>query len=108
LDTLTIRNNLATTLGSQGKNAEADRMNKKTLVLREKVSGKEHHCTFAGMNGLAAAQSHEGKYVEAVQIFREALALEEKVLGKEHPDTLITINDLATVLIYQREEAEVE
>jgi hypothetical protein len=44
-DTLTIRNNLATTLGSQGKNAEADRMNKNTLVLREKVSGKEHHCT---------------------------------------------------------------
>ena len=70
-------------------------LKEKVLVLREKVSGKEHPSTLTVMHNLAHTLSYQGKYAEAEKMHRETLALREKVLGKEHPDTLTSMNAVA-------------
>lgn len=47
-------NNLAALLESQGKCDEAEPIFQQTLLLREKVLGKEHPDTLASMNNLAS------------------------------------------------------
>jgi len=71
-------NNLALALSSQGKYAEAEKMHRETLALREKVSGKEHPDTLTSMNDLAQALSDQGNYVEAEKMHRETLALRRR------------------------------
>ena len=51
--TLTIMNNLALVLDSQGKYEEAESMHRQTLATREKVLGLEHPDTLTSVYYLA-------------------------------------------------------
>ncbi|KAI9777221.1 MAG: hypothetical protein M1816_004828 [Peltula sp. TS41687] len=126
--TLTSMNNLAKALSNQGEYAEAEKMHRETLELKEKVLGKEHPDTLTSTNNMAVALSNQEKHLEAKKMYRETLkhytnkgeyaeaakmhretpALREKVLGKEHPGALRSMFNLAVTLYRQGEYAEAE
>jgi Flp pilus assembly protein TadD len=84
------------------------KLDRKTLQLREKVLGKEHPNTLHSMNNLTLVLDKQGKYDEAEKLHRQTLPLRENLLGKEHPDTLHSMNNLAGVLYAQGKYNEAE
>jgi hypothetical protein len=101
-------NNLAIVLEEQGKVKEAEQMHRRTLLLKEKVLGKEHPNTLMSMSNLAVALNGQGNHAEADAIYRGTLSTREKVLGKEHPETLRSMNQVAMVLTRQKKFREAE
>jgi tetratricopeptide (TPR) repeat protein len=93
---------------SIGQYTGAENMHQRTLVLKEKMLGKDHHKTLMSRNELGLALSRQGKDAEAEEIYRETLALRETVLGKDHPKTLKSRSNLGLALRGQGKYAEVE
>ncbi|KFZ16727.1 hypothetical protein V501_02084 [Pseudogymnoascus sp. VKM F-4519 (FW-2642)] len=71
--TLMSMNNLAASLHQQGKNAEAEAMQRQTLQLRETVLGKDHPDTLMSMNNLAESLRQQGMYAEAEAMQQQVL-----------------------------------
>ena len=86
----------------------AERLERQSLEIRQRVLGPEHPDTLDTMNSLASALADEGRSAEAEKLYRETLDIRRRVLGPEHPDTLKSMNNLATVLDDQGHFAEVE
>jgi hypothetical protein len=63
-------NNLANSLDSQGRYAEAEAMHRQTQQLHETVLGKEHPDTLSSMVNLAESLGDHGKYTEAEEMNR--------------------------------------
>jgi len=78
---LKTANNLATSLSSQGKNAEAEEMQRAVLVLQKRVLEAEHPGTMTTAHNLATSLFDQGKYAEAEEMQREVLAVRKRVLG---------------------------
>ncbi|CAG2008871.1 unnamed protein product [Fusarium graminearum] len=64
--TIMAMNNLAITLGDQGKLDEAASMEKEVLEKRQRILGDEHPDTIRAMNNLAAMLRDQGKLDEAI------------------------------------------
>jgi tetratricopeptide (TPR) repeat protein len=62
-------NNFAFLLQSQGKYDKAKPIYQQTLLLIEKVLGKEHPSTLAIMNNLASLLKQQGNISEAKTLF---------------------------------------
>jgi tetratricopeptide (TPR) repeat protein len=107
-DTLTIANNLASSLSNQGKYVEAERIQREVHEVEKRVLGAEHPSTLTSAGNLAASLSDQGKYADAEGIEREVLGTRKRVLGAEHPDTLTSANNLARSLSDQGKYAEAE
>ena len=107
-DTADSYNNLAATLGDQGKYAEAEAMHRRALAIRLKALGEDHPDTATSYNNLAVTLGSQGKYAEAEAMHRRALAIRLKALGEDHPDTAISYNNLAVTLRDQGKHAEAE
>jgi tetratricopeptide (TPR) repeat protein len=109
LDTLMVKNKLATSLCHQDKYEEAEPMFRQTLQVRETVFGKDHPDTLVSMNNLALLlHEHHGKYIEAEAMHRQTLHIRERVLGKDHPNTLWSMSNLALSLFAQGKYTEAE
>ncbi len=78
-------NNLAATLGQQGKYAEAEAMHRRALAIRLKALGTDHPDTANSYNNLAATLRAQGKYAEAEAMFRRALAIYAQGPGRGPP-----------------------
>ena len=105
---LAAASNLANSLDSQGKHAEAEEMQREVLAVRKRVLGAEHPDTLTTASNLASSLSDQGRHAEAEEMEREVLAVLKRVLGADHPDTLITVNNLASYLFRQGKHAEAE
>jgi hypothetical protein len=82
---LTAAVNLATSLSSQGKYDEAEKMQREVLAVDQRVLGAEHPDTLSTAGNLAQSLSRQGKYDEAVAMQREVLAVKQRVLGPSIP-----------------------
>ncbi|TGJ81637.1 hypothetical protein E0Z10_g7128 [Xylaria hypoxylon] len=91
-------NNLALTLGRQGKLEQAEKMQRQTVELHQKVLKAEHPNTLQSMNDLGYMLQEGGKYKEAEILFEETLRLRMGVHGSSHPKTLDTMGSLAVSL----------
>ncbi len=100
--TLTVMNNLASTLGDQGKLPEAAAMIAEVLHKRQQILGNDHPGTLHTMNDLATMLRDQGKLTEAATIQIQVLEKRQKILGNDHPDTLNAMNNLALMLRDQR------
>ena len=98
-DTLTTMNNLARSLGGQGKHPEAEQMLRELLDVRRRVLGLEHPNTLKTMGHLANSRWRQGKRAEAEQMLRELLDMRRRVLGPEHANTLATLRDLTSLAL---------
>jgi hypothetical protein len=99
---------LAAALSGQGKDAEAEPVQRELHALRTRLLGAEHADTLMGASQLTSTLSNLGKHAEAEQIIREVLAAERRVLGAEHPDTLTSESNLAVSLLHQGKHAAAE
>ena len=100
--------NLADCRRSNGKYAEAERIERQVLGVLRRVLGEEHPDTLTTAANLATSLCKQGQYAEAERIEREVLGVRRRVLGEEHPDTLTTAANLARTLCKQGQYAEAE
>jgi CHAT domain-containing protein len=107
-DTAASYHNLASTLGFQGKYAEAEALHRTALAIRLKALGEAHSDTARSYNNLAYILRYQGKYAEAEALHRTALALFLKAVGEGHPDTARSYTNLAHTLERQGKYAEAE
>lgn len=97
---------LGVDLDMVGRYADAVRVFRANLQLKQRILGKEHESTLSTMHTLASVLDKAGEHADAVQLSRECLALRQRVLGKEHEDTLFTMHFLAVLLAGNNERAE--
>jgi hypothetical protein len=66
---------LAWTLRSQGQYEKSEKMHQQTLILIEKVLGKEHPHTLDSMSGLAWNWGSQDQYEESEKMHQQTLRL---------------------------------
>ena len=94
-NTARLFNNISLVYRAQGNYEKALEYYEKSLVIKEKMLGKEHPSTATTYNNLAIVYEDQGNYEKALEYYEKALVIREKVLGKEHPSTGSTYNNMA-------------
>jgi tetratricopeptide (TPR) repeat protein len=107
-DSAASYNNLAATLGLQGRYGEAEAMLRRALAIWLKALGEGHPHTAASYYNLATALREQGKSAKAETMHRRALAIRLKALGEGHPGTATSYSGLALTLRDQGKYAEAE
>jgi len=95
-DTISAKENLASTYSGLGKYTEAEKLKIQVLHARNKILGEEHPDTIIAMENLASTYSDLGKYTEAEELEIQVLDARKKILGEEHPDTISAMGNLAS------------
>ena len=85
----------AVRLYQAGKHLEAEPLLKRSLALREKALGPQHHDVGLSLNNLAVLYRAQGRYAEAEPLFKRSLAIFEKELGPGDPVVATAVNGLA-------------
>lgn len=101
LETMYSVSNLGSELLRNGKNKEAEELNRQALRGFEEMLGEEHPDTLDSTNNLADVLADQGKFEEAEKLYRQTLIAKDKILGNEHPDMQTGINKLAHCLQQQ-------
>ncbi|KAK4466236.1 kinesin light chain [Cladorrhinum samala] len=92
----------------RGQVADAEKLQREGVDLREKFLGHDDEKTLASMGNLALIYKDLGRWKEAESLQSRALKVEKRVLGEEHPDTLTSMSNLASTYsdLGRWEEAE--
>jgi eukaryotic-like serine/threonine-protein kinase len=117
--TLLSKHHLAVVLDTQGRFAEAEKLERETLDIRRRVLGTEHPDTLRTVNNLATTVEREGRgmpdgperearLAEAEKLERETLEISRRVLGMDHPNTLGSMSNLASTLDNEWRYADAE
>jgi tetratricopeptide (TPR) repeat protein len=91
---------VADLLLKQGRNQEAEQMQRDTLAVQLRVLGPQHPNTLLSQAHLAGILIAEKKYTEAEKIARESFQVELKALGQQNPVTLNTMRKLGRAMAY--------
>jgi CHAT domain-containing protein/Tfp pilus assembly protein PilF len=91
-------NDLATLASRQGKPEEAEKLYRRSLIIRNKTDGPESAIVAQSLSNLGLVLHDLEKHVEAEQMHRRALEIREKVRGVDHPTTAESLNNLAILL----------
>ncbi|MFF9902895.1 tetratricopeptide repeat protein [Streptomyces olivaceus] len=94
-DTLTARNNLASSYSAAGRIQDALDLREQVLADCERILGDDHPDTLTARNNLAGSYSAAGRLQDALDLGERVLADCERILGDDHPDTLSARNNLA-------------
>jgi tetratricopeptide (TPR) repeat protein len=99
--------NLASVIGDEGKNAEAEKLNREIFEARRRTLGPDHPDTALAMFNLADSVAQQHRYPEAIALYRQMLEIERRRLGPGAPMVLDTSYCLASSLALdgQPEEA---
>src|SRR5699024_5651899 len=81
---LTALNNLALAKDWQGKRAEAIKIYRDIISIKEKKNGKDHPRNAIAMYNLATILTVDQAYREAYNLMQRVLKIQEKALGKSH------------------------
>src|SRR5579864_2213432 len=95
-------NNLAELYSDLGRDADAEPLYKRALVIMEKAVGADSSDIPPEMGNLAAIYERQGRYAEAEPLFKRSLANCERALGPNHPDVGRSLNNLAT--LYEKQD----
>jgi tetratricopeptide (TPR) repeat protein len=98
--TLLAQEDVADLLLKQGRNQEAEQLQRETLAVQLRVLGSEHPNTLLSQAHLAGILIGEKKYSEAEKIARESFQVELKALGQQNPVTLNTMRKLGRAMAY--------
>ena len=108
VETLKSMRYLAWDMHEQGRDAEAEKLDRDVLARSRQAFGVEHHGTLAAMSDLASILRVQFRYAEAENLQRETVEIQKRVLGPESEDTLTSMNNLANTLSYEQKYAEAE
>ena len=89
--------NLANVYKDEGRYAEAEPLDLRSLAIYKKALGPEHREVGRALNNLGLLHENAGRYADAEPIFKQALAIREKALGPDHPEVANTLNNLASL-----------
>ena len=89
--------NLGTVYRAQGRYAEAEKLYRRALELREGNFGAAHPEVAVVVNNLATLYHAEGRTAEAEPLFRRALAIWEQFPGQEDRHLATALNNLAGI-----------
>src|SRR5580704_3751845 len=114
---------LANVLAAEGRDAEAEKLERQVLEIRERILGPEHTDTLVSKYNLANILVGERHFPEAEKLIREtqvaqtrvqepektarqALDIQARVLGPGHPDSLGTLQVLGIAMVHNRRYGE--
>jgi tetratricopeptide (TPR) repeat protein len=103
-----ILTSLAVLYRHRGEYADAERLFKRTLAIKERALGQDHPGVALILNNLALVSNAQGKHAEAEGLHKRALAIYEKALGTDHPDVASTLGNLAEVYREEGKYADAE
>nr|BEK63595.1 hypothetical protein KPHV_08220 [Kitasatospora purpeofusca] len=95
-DTLTSRNNLATSYQQAGRTPEAIVLLERVTADRERILGPDHPDTLVSHGNLASSYWQAGRIAKAIVLLERVTADRERILGQDHPDTLLSHGNLAS------------
>ena len=104
-DALNLR---AIDLYQRGDFAEAERLIRLSLDIREEALGPDHPEVATSLNNLAELQASLARFLEAETLCKRALSIRERVLGPAHPDVAASINNLGGLYFRQSRYEEAE
>jgi len=104
--TLMAKNNLGTTLRSQGCLVQAHELLESALHDCRRVLGKKHPDTLTAMSNLAITLCEEGTLARALTLQKKVLKWRRQILGSEHPNTLEAMVNLSITRCALGDEAE--
>lgn len=90
-------NELGLVYMEEDKPAEAERLFKRALAMRQKVQGPDHVDVAAQLDNLASACDAQGISKEAKNFCERALEIRKKALGADSPAVATTLNNLAAL-----------
>lgn len=93
--------NLALAYQNMGKYSQANTYYYKSLVLHEKVFGKNDPRVAILLNNLASLYFVQHNFGKAKILFQRSLAINEKAFGTEHPSVATNFDNLASIYYNQ-------
>ncbi|WP_417909857.1 tetratricopeptide repeat protein [Candidatus Electronema sp. PJ] len=84
-DLILAQNELAYVYYQQGKDKETEALLQRSLVLSEKILGKDHPDIAPSLNNLAGLYSKQGRYKEAEPLLQRTLSILQASLPAKHP-----------------------
>jgi tetratricopeptide (TPR) repeat protein len=78
---------------SQGRNAEAEPLYKRSLAIREKALGPDHPEVATSLNNLAGFYQSQARFDVAEPMYKRSLAIQEKSFGPDHPGVASLLNN---------------
>ncbi len=102
-----VMTRLAWFLAHMGRVDEAERIQRRALMIEDVEGEGPSEPEYPGILSLAWITSWQGKLLESERFFREALALQQRILGERHAKSLYTQENLAFLLaqVGKREES---
>lgn len=104
-DVATAYNNLATTLGDQGRNADATEALEQALAIYEQMRAqpggldRDTRINYSrSLNNLGTFYNDLGRWGEAIEVFERTLELRRELWGDLSPDVSVALNNLAYAL----------
>ena len=77
--------NVAMSLQSQSRYAEAGALEQKALAIEDKMFGPDHATTMATRRDLGLSEMHLGHYAQARELLEQVVAAQRRKLGGDHP-----------------------
>jgi tetratricopeptide (TPR) repeat protein len=100
--------NLAILRRQQGEFADAGKLYRKALEIRERKEGPHHPDVATTLNNLAGLEAARGNYAAAQPMLERALTIRQTALGNEHVLTAQSMNNLALLYAAQGNAAAAE
>jgi len=100
--------NLAILRRQQQDFADADKLYRKALEIRERKEGPNHPDVATTLNNLAGLEAAQGNYDAAQPMLERALTIRQTALGNQHVLTAQSMNNLALLYAAQGNAAAAE
>jgi tetratricopeptide (TPR) repeat protein len=107
-NTIRALEGLANILSGEGHYADAEKMHREILAVRQRTLGPEHTDTLLSKYNVADVLIKERRYGEAEKMLRETQEAQARTLGAENPDTLASQATLARTLMLEGRYEEAE
>lgn len=107
-DTLEELSDSAYLCECQGRYAEAERLYKQVLTLKQRRLGPDHLEIAATLNDLAALYCLQNRYEAALPLLQTTLTIRQQHLMSHHPDLGETLHQLAKVYRHQEQYGKAE
>lgn len=83
---------------AKGEYNKAEQLYLKSLSVRTKKYGGQHHLVASDLNNLAELLRKKGRFKDALKLHKRALAIRARKLGKNHPVYASNLSNLAVLL----------
>jgi tetratricopeptide (TPR) repeat protein len=92
----------------QKKNADAEKLFKRSQAIEEKRQGRDHPIVAQVVSNLGTLYQSQGRYAEAEKAFQRALDIRQTAFGSNNTDTAVSLSQLGALAHERGRSAEAE